>query len=121
MTAWNTAANRDQPPHNHRVSSPHPWKRTGPGNALDGQPKFSLKEFDPAYFARLRERVDVTQTRGIYVGVMLFEAWGLRFAPDGWKQHPFHPDNNVIQHDGGAQNLSAPNQRDSLLQVQRSP
>jgi len=52
---------------------------------------------------------------------MLFEAWGLRFAPDGWKQHPFHPDNNVIQHDGGAQNLSAPNQRDSLLQVQRSP
>ena len=25
----------------------HPWKRTGPGNALDGKPRFDLEEFDP--------------------------------------------------------------------------
>ncbi|MBM3334472.1 hypothetical protein FJY63_07405, partial [Candidatus Sumerlaeota bacterium] len=26
---------------------------------------------------------------------MLFEGWGLRFAPSAYKTHPFHPDNNV--------------------------
>jgi len=82
---------------------PQPWARTGPGNALDGKPKFDLTKFNPVYFERLRERAATAGNRGIYVSVMLFEGWGLyhgnsgRAAPEGWawRSHPFHPDNNI--------------------------
>jgi len=74
---------------------PQPWKRTGPGIAPDGKPKFNLEEFNEDYFDRLRTRVDSAQSRGMYVSVMLFEGWGMQFAVDAWKNHPFHPDNNV--------------------------
>ncbi|MGI8783300.1 MAG: DUF6298 domain-containing protein [Acidobacteriota bacterium] len=75
--------------------APHPWKRTGPGSALDGKPKFNLDEFDPDYFARLRSRVHSAGMRGIYVSVMLFEGWQLQHIAESWKDHPFHPANNV--------------------------
>jgi hypothetical protein len=86
----------------HHVA-PLPWARTGPGNALDGKPKFDLTKFNPQYFDRLRTRVRAAGERGIYVSVMLFEGWGLSHAnrrvptADGWayRSHPFHPDNNV--------------------------
>ncbi len=74
---------------------PQPWLRTGPSQALDGQPKFDLEKFDDAYFKRLRERTEAAAKRGIYVSIMLFEGWGLRFVPEGGKDHPFHPANNV--------------------------
>ncbi len=76
--------------------APHPWKRTGPGNALDGKPKFNLEEFDPAYFERLRSRVSAAGDRSIYVSVMLFQ------GANSWKDHPFHAANNVNSIDGDA-------------------
>lgn len=84
-------------------AAPHPWARTGPGQALDGRPKFDLTAYEPEYFERMRSRVAAAGKRGIYVSVMLFEGWGLhhgnrrRAAWDGWawRSHPFHPDNNV--------------------------
>jgi hypothetical protein len=78
-----------------RWCAPHPWARTGPGLALDGKPKFDLKQLDPAYFSRLRSRVVAAGQRGIYVSVMLFEGYGMQFEADGWRGHPFHPDNNI--------------------------
>ncbi len=75
--------------------APQPWPRTGPGEALDGKPKFNLERFDGDYFERLRSRVTSARDRGIYVSIMLFEGWGLRFVPGGWRDHPFHPANNV--------------------------
>jgi hypothetical protein len=74
---------------------PQPWRRTGPGNALDGRPRFDLQNFDEAYFQRLRTRTEAAAKRGIYVSIMLFEGWGLRFVPDGEKAHPFYPANNI--------------------------
>lgn len=74
---------------------PHPWVRTGPGEAADGKPKFDLTRFDEGYFRRLRDRVVAAGKRGIYVAVMLFEGHCLQFAEEGWRFHPFHPDNNV--------------------------
>jgi hypothetical protein len=76
-------------------SAPHPWARTGPGEALDGLPKFNLEKWDEAYFRRLRERSEVAAKQGIYVSIMLFEGWGLRFVPEGAKAHPFYPANNI--------------------------
>lgn len=73
---------------------PHPWRRTGPGNAADGEPKFDLTQLDPAYFERLRARVKAAGALGIYVSVMLFEGWEIQFS-DAWKGHPFHAANNV--------------------------
>lgn len=89
--SWNECRNRQ----NIYFTSPHPWKRTGPGNARDGKPKFDLQKFNEEYFTRLRERVQSAQDRGIYVAVMLFEGWGIQFRPRALQQHPFYPGNNV--------------------------
>ncbi len=80
-----------------QYARPHPWLRTGPGNALDGKPKFDLSRFDPAYFDRLRTRAAAAGARGIHVSVMLFEGGALRAtnAPWRWSSHPFHGLNNI--------------------------
>ena len=77
--------------------TPQPWARTGPGTAKDGKPKFDLRNFDPAYFDRLRERAAAAGERGIYVAVMLFDGWALHLspAPDNVEGHPFYAANNV--------------------------
>ncbi len=74
---------------------PLPWKRTGPGMARDGKPKFDLTQFDESYFERLRARVEAARERNIYVSVMLFEEWLLRFVEGSASQHPFDGANNV--------------------------
>jgi hypothetical protein len=71
-----------------------PWKRTGPGLAKDGSPKFNLSKFNEDYFARLRTRALEAEKRGIYVSVMLFN--GLF----DWEGHPFNIHNNINQIDG---------------------
>lgn len=76
-----------------RYCAPHSWKRTGPGEAFDGKPKFDLHQLDPAYFDRLRSRVVAAGKQGIYVSIMLFEGWGLSFA--SWDGHPFNVHNNL--------------------------
>ncbi len=99
-TAWDTRnhKNSEQPALN--ATAPHPWKRTGPGQAPDGRPKFNLEEFEPAFFDRLRARVRAAGERGIYVSVMLFEGSGLQPKSGRWDAHPFHPANNVNGIDG---------------------
>ena len=103
LTRWDAGATPEYTtkPDKYGVA-PHPWKRTGPGLALDDQPKFDLHQFDPAYFDRLRQRVRAAQDRGIYVSIMLFEGWGLQHLPHAWISHPFHPSNNVQGFDGDA-------------------
>jgi hypothetical protein len=81
----------------HLCMTPQPWARTGPGEAMDGKPKFDLDRFDEAFFQRLRDRVVAGGQRGIYVAVMLFDGFGLHLspAPDHVEGHPFHAANNV--------------------------
>ncbi len=77
---------------------PMPFERTGPGLAKDGLPKFDLTKPSPSYFDRLRTRVEKAAAHGIYVSIMLFEAWALKWAtPDQqpWDYHVFNPENNV--------------------------
>jgi Family of unknown function (DUF6298)/Putative collagen-binding domain of a collagenase len=78
-----------------RYAAPQPWKRVGPAPAYDGKPQFDLMTFNPAYFHRLRERVEAAGRRGIYVSVMLFEGYAMQFVSDAWQEHPFHPDNHL--------------------------
>ena len=108
-TTWDTRANGRLGKDFIHHAAPLPWLRTGPGMALDGKPKFDLKQFDPAYFDRLRQRVSAAGRRGIYVSVMLFEGWGMfhgnrrRGTKEewAWRSHPFHPDNNSSGIDAG--------------------
>jgi len=98
-TTWNTRGNREQRVHH---CAPMPYARTGPGNALDGKPRFDLTKYDPEYFGRLRRRVEAAGRRGIYVSVMLFEGWAMQHSPGAWETHPFHPKNNINGIDGDA-------------------
>ena len=84
---------------------PLPYRRTGPGLALDGLPKFDVSEMDPVFFDRLAARVQKAEEHGIYVAVMLFQGWGIERkssdrAENPWEFHPFHRANNVNGVDG---------------------
>lgn len=83
-----------------------PFLRTGPGDALDGKPRWDLTQFDERYFERLRRRVEAAGERGMYVAVMLFNGWsvarvkGNRAAGNPWNGHPFNAANNINGVDG---------------------
>ncbi|MDO8522827.1 MAG: glycosyl hydrolase [bacterium] len=85
---------------------PMPYLRTGPGNALDGKPKFNLNQFDQSYFDRLRSRVIDAGNRGIYVSYMFFQ--GVSIWPPGgnhtgfWFGHYFNINNNINGINGDA-------------------
>jgi len=94
---------------------PNPYCRTGPGLARDGKPKFDLAKFDPAYFERLRERVQRAGERGIYVSVMLFQGWSSAKGWLGgrpWLGHPYHPDNNIQGFNGNRKSDVGPDLSD---------
>jgi len=87
---------------------PHPHPRTGPGNALDGLPKFDLSQDNDAYYERMRERVLLARDRGLYVMVMLFQGFstnpknkkGPPVPGAPWIGHPFNKQNNINGLDG---------------------
>ena len=83
---------------------PMPYMRPGPDLALDGKPKFDLDQFNPAYFARMRQHIIEAGQRGIYVSVMLFNAWSTEDKRMGnnnpWHGHPFNKNNNINGVDG---------------------
>lgn len=81
--------------------TPFPWERTGPGLATDGKPKFDLNRFDPAYFDRLRARVQALRRAGIYAGVYLFTGEWLRVFRCPADGYPFSGPNNVNGVDDG--------------------
>ncbi|MFB0503340.1 MAG: DUF6298 domain-containing protein [Candidatus Bathyarchaeia archaeon] len=91
-----------------RVSvEPLPYRRTGPGTALDGNPRFDLTQFNQEYFNRLLSRVSAAEERGIYVSVMLFQGWSVERkgqVGNPWKGHPFNKANNINGIDGDLKN-----------------
>ena len=79
---------------------PMPYERTGPGIAQDGLEKFDLTKWNSKYFSRLRERVEKAEKKGIYVSIMFFEAWGIKYSnfypdQDPWLCYPMNPKNNI--------------------------
>ena len=94
LLRYDTGSENNKPPYNHYINL-HPYLRTGPGLALDGNPKFDLTKLNPKYFNRLRERVRIAADSGIYVSVMLFEGWGNQFIKNSFDVDPFNPVNNI--------------------------
>jgi len=53
-----------------------PFRRVGPGNAVDGLPKFDLTQLEQAYFdERLKPFLHAARQRGVYVELTLFEGF----------------------------------------------
>ena len=79
--------------------APNLYVRTGPGIGLDSAPKFDLNQINPAYLARVRQRVIDAGARGIYVSLMLFNGWSVEAKSDigfnPWLSHPFNASNNI--------------------------
>lgn len=85
------------------------YLRTGPGTALDGQPKFDLARLNPEYYQRWRERVALARDMGFYVGVMLFQGFSIEqkgtagvdeAKGNPWDGHPYNAANNINGVDG---------------------
>ncbi|MDP1689289.1 MAG: Ig-like domain-containing protein [bacterium] len=59
--------------------------------------KFDLTQRNPEYFNRLRARVIEAGNRGMYVGVMLFQAAGQSYgaAPSDWAYSPYNATMNI--------------------------
>jgi hypothetical protein len=68
-----------------------PWARSATPGYKGGGARFDLRQWDAAYFARLRDFVSQAGTRGIVVEVTLFSS----FYGSGWELSPLHPGNNV--------------------------
>ncbi len=109
---WEGSAWTWDKPERFKTISPLPYKRTGPGMARDGLPKFDVHQLNQAYFYRLRERVILAGKRNIYVGVKLFEGFSIASKSKHarkkngtpWVNHPFHRDNNINGIDGDPNN-----------------
>ena len=77
------------------VALPWKWRRTGPGVATDGGPKFDLSKLDQTYFDRMRERTIIAGKNGIYVSVMLFNGYEWQFDTNPKDGDPFVATNNI--------------------------
>lgn len=104
LWVWEQARWSDEVSYSHWFS-PTLYSRTGPGSGADGGLKFDLSKLNPAYFARLRQRVIDAGSRGIYVSVMLFDGWSVERKPGSstanpWLAHPFNRANNINGIDG---------------------
>lgn len=101
-SGWGSVETRDE----DYWYAPNPYARTGPGLALDGQPRYDLGQWNEAYFERLRARVAQAEERGMYVAVMLFNGWsntkqkGPFALGNAWPGHPYNVANNVNGVDG---------------------
>ena len=69
-----------------------PWARSGTAGYAGGGDKFDLEQWDPKYFARLKDFLEEAQRRGIVVEISLFSS---QYGEAQWNLSPFHPANNV--------------------------
>ncbi len=53
----------------------HPYLRTGPGTANDGDPKLDLDQFNPDYFDLIERSVEYARQQGMVVQVLLLDCW----------------------------------------------
>lgn len=102
LWAWENAFSSDPAGRITYQNNPPPYQRTGPGNALDGKPKFDLDKFNQPYFDRVRSRTMAARDEGIYVIVMLFQGFSLleKGHNDDWKGHPCNAANNINHMNG---------------------
>lgn len=85
-----------------RAPNIYPNLRTGPGLANDGKPKYDLAQFNPAFFDRLKKVCQAASERGIYLQLMLMDAWMLKHDYL-WRLSACNRNNNINHVDGDPQ------------------
>ncbi|HUE15824.1 MAG TPA: DUF4038 domain-containing protein, partial [Planctomycetaceae bacterium] len=73
-----------------------PWPRTGPGNAIDGEPRYDCDQWNPEYFRRLHRFLSRASELGIVVELTLFSN---TYGDGVWALNPLRAENN-LQHVG---------------------
>ena len=69
-----------------------PYARTGPGFALDGEPRFDLDRDDPEFYERLHRFIGLADDLGVVVEVVLLSN---TYGDPVWRLNPLHALNNV--------------------------
>lgn len=69
-----------------------PFRRVGPGQALDGQPQFDLDQWNPEFFDRLHRFLSLASHYGIIAEVVMLSN---TYADSVWSLNPLHAGNNV--------------------------
>jgi hypothetical protein len=69
-----------------------PWPRTGPGNAIDGEPRFDLDRWNAEYFGRLHRFLSRASELGIVVELTLFSN---TYGDNVWALNPLRAENNL--------------------------
>ncbi|MEQ9440493.1 MAG: hypothetical protein RIG62_15670 [Cyclobacteriaceae bacterium] len=69
-----------------------PWKRTDEAGLYEGEKKFDLSQWEPAYFERLNDFIRAADERDIIVEVTFFCA---TYQDSYWTRSPFNTRNNV--------------------------
>ena len=69
-----------------------PWARSSSAGAVDGQNKFDLAKWDPAYFDRLKNFVAEADKRGIVVEYVFFCTM---YGEELWQASPMNSLNNI--------------------------
>ncbi len=77
-----------------KVESPDfvaPYRRTGPGKAMDGEPIYDLDQWNPEYFERLHGFLELASKKGIIVELTLFSN---TYGDHIWALNPLRAANN---------------------------
>ncbi len=93
-----------------------PWPRTGPGKAMDGEPKYDLDRWNPEYFERLHRFLSAASKRGIVVELTVFSN---TYADNIWALNPLRDKNN-LQGIGGVEWPDYTSLRDVKLVARQS-
>ena len=68
-----------------------PFPRTGPGKAMDGEPIYDLDQWNPEFFERLDDFLQLASEKGIIVELTLFSN---SYGDGVWALNPFRAANN---------------------------
>jgi hypothetical protein len=69
-----------------------PWPRTGPGRALDGEPRYDLDRWNNEFFTRLDRFITLAGERDIVVELTLFSN---TYNDNVWALNPLRAVNNI--------------------------
>jgi len=69
-----------------------PWPRTGPGRALDGEPRYDLDQWNDEFFSRLDRFIAFAGERDIVVELTLFSN---TYNDTVWALNPLRSANNI--------------------------
>lgn len=69
-----------------------PYRRVGPGRALDGEPVYDLDQPNPEFYERLHRFLSLASEYGIIVEVVLLSN---TYGENIWALNPLHPRNNI--------------------------